>query len=75
MMKSGKQTLDERTLRDVPVMIYLFRKPTGNTVKDAENAALADEYAAALESGTIVGFIDDFAPGVLEARRALGQIN
>lgn len=75
MMKLGKQTLDARTLRDVPVMIYLFRKPTGNTVKDAENAALADEYSAALEKGEILGFISDDAPGVLEARRALGQIS
>ena len=66
--------VDERTARDVPVMIYLLRKPTGNKVKDAENAALAEQYSAALESGNIFGFLSDDAPFVQEARRALGQI-
>lgn len=67
--------IDERTARDVPVLIYLLRKPTGDAVKDAENAALADIHSAALKDGKIVGFISDDAPGVFEARQALGQIS
>ncbi|MBS6906431.1 MAG: hypothetical protein KH218_03520 [Klebsiella sp.] len=66
--------IDERTARDVPVIIYLLRKPTGDKVKDAHNAALAEQYSAALESGGVFGFISDDAPFVKEARRALGQI-
>lgn len=66
--------VDERTARDVPVMIYLLRKPTGNKVKDAQNAALAEQYSAALERGDVFGFMSDDAPFVQEARRALGQI-
>lgn len=66
--------VDERTARDVPVMIYLLRKPTGNKVKDAQNAALAEQYSAALERGDVFGFISEDAPFVQEARRALGQI-
>lgn len=69
------QDIDERTARDIPVLIYLLSKPTGDAVKDAENAALADMYRAALKSGKIVGFISDDAPGVFEARKALGQIS
>ncbi|WP_255467599.1 hypothetical protein [Citrobacter sp. RHBSTW-00986] len=65
--------VDERTSRDVSVLIYLLEKPTGDAAKDAENAALADMYRAALKSGKIVGFISDNAPGVSEARKALGQ--
>ncbi|EIN0457385.1 hypothetical protein [Citrobacter freundii] len=67
--------VDERTARDIPVLIYLLMKPTGDAVKNAENAALADMYRAALKSGKIVGFISDNAPGVSEARKALGQIS
>lgn len=68
-------SIDERTARDVPVMIYLLRKPTGDKVKDAQNAALAEQYSAALESGGVFGFISDDAPFVQEARRALGQVS
>ena len=67
--------IDERTGRDTPVLIYLLRKPTGDVVKDAENAALADMYSAALAGGTVVGFVSDDMPGVIEARKALGQIS
>lgn len=67
--------VDERTARDIPVLVYLLSKPTGDAVKDGENAALADMYRAALKSGKIVGFISDDAPGVFEARKALGQIS
>lgn len=67
--------IDERTARDVSVLIYLLKKPTGDTVKDAENAALADMYSTALAGGKVVGFISDDAPGVIEARKALGQIS
>ena len=70
-----QQGVDERTARDVPVIIHLLRKPTGNKVKDAENAALADWYSAALKSGKIVGFISEDATFVQEVRRILGQIS
>lgn len=65
--------IDERTARDVSVLIYLLKKPTGDTVKDAENAALADMYSTALAGGKVVGFISDDIPCVIEARKALGQ--
>ncbi|EPC3783349.1 TPA: hypothetical protein ACKFCW_003482 [Citrobacter farmeri] len=67
--------VDERTARDISVLIYLLKKPTGDAAKDAENAALADMYSTALKSGKVVGFISDDAPGVIEARKALGQIS
>ncbi|MEY6763348.1 hypothetical protein AB9B48_17020 [Kluyvera ascorbata] len=67
--------VDERTARDVSVLIYLLKKPTGDAVKDAENAALADMYSTALKGGKVVGFISDDAPGVVEARKELGQIS
>lgn len=67
--------VDERTARDISVLIYLLKKPTGDTVKDAENAALADMYSTALAGGKVVGFISDDIPGVIEARKALGQIS
>lgn len=67
--------VDERTARDVSVLIYLLSKPTGDAAKDAENAALVDMYSTALKIGNIVGFISDDAPGVFEARKALGQIS
>lgn len=67
--------IDERTARDTPVLIYLLRKPTGDVEKDAENAALADMYSAALAGGTVVGFVSDDMPGVIETRKALGQIS
>ncbi|EKS6976765.1 hypothetical protein QCJ09_001265 [Salmonella enterica] len=65
--------VDERTARDIPVLICLLRKPTGDSVKDAENAALADMYSTALKNGKIVGFISDDIPGVIDARKAPGQ--
>lgn len=75
MMITGKVVSDERTLRDIPVIVYLLSQPTGDQVKDAKNAALADEHSAALEAGTVVGFISDEAPNVLNVRRKLGQIS
>lgn len=72
---SSRCAVDERTYRDIQVIIYLLKKPTGNTERDAENAALADMYSTALKSGKVVGFISDDAPGVIEARKALGQIS
>ena len=72
---SSHCAVDERTARDIPVLIYLLSKPTGDAAKDAENAALADMYSTALKSGKVVGFISDDAPGVIEARKALGQIS
>ncbi|WP_350345452.1 hypothetical protein [Klebsiella oxytoca] len=65
--------VDERTARDVSALIYLLKKPTGDTKKDAENAALADMYSTALADGKVVGFISDDLPDVIEARKALGQ--
>lgn len=67
--------IDERTARDTSVLIYVLKKPTGDAVKDAENAALADMYSTALANGRVVGFVSDDMPGVLEARKALGQIS
>lgn len=75
IMSQVKHELDERTLRDIPVLIYLLRKPTGNPEKDAKNAAHADEMSAAFANGNVCGFVGDEAPQVIEARRALGQIN
>ncbi|MGJ0946808.1 hypothetical protein ACR76C_07485 [Klebsiella grimontii] len=67
--------IDERTARDIPVLIYALKKPTGDAAQDAANAALADIYSTALADGKVVGFISDDMPGVLEARKALGQIS
>ncbi|MBO1811020.1 hypothetical protein J4G53_22475 [Serratia ureilytica] len=74
-MSQVKCELDERTLRDIPVLIYLLRKPTGNPEKEAKNAAHADEMSTAFANGNVCGFVGDEAPQVIEARRALGQIN
>lgn len=72
---SSHCAVDERTYKDIQVIIYLLKKPTGNAKRDEENAALADMYSTALKSGKVVGFISDDAPGVIEARKALGQIS
>ena len=72
---SSHCAVDERTYKDIQVIIYLLKKPTGNAKRDEENAALADMYSTALKSGKVFGFISDDAPGVIEARKALGQIS
>ncbi|RSC60591.1 hypothetical protein [Citrobacter amalonaticus] len=62
-----------------PIKIFRYNLSTEKTYrerqKDEENAALADMYSTALKSGKVVGFISDDAPGVIEARKALGQIS
>lgn len=68
-----KRVPDDKTLRDVAVLNYLLSKPTGDPIRDAENAALIEERNAAIRDGKAIYASIPDCYITRQARQQLGQ--